>query len=243
MSDLVVDNRQPERVAAVWDAGDLGCGDLVLELRGRLAAIPGRVLRVIALDPGAPEDIPAWCRLTGHALIHQEEATRSYWIRARGAREQTAAAPGRGLAPVSEVDEIYSPMVFQLAQSLPASSHLPAPDATATAESKLCGSIVAVDVAVSERKIDAYAQRVQACLFGRATAAVVAREITGTPIAELQQVSSAMRAMLEAGGPPPDGRWVELAVLAPVRLLKGRHTSTLLVFDALDRAIASLPRD
>lgn len=53
-----------------WDAGDLACGDLVLQLRGRMEAMPpGRVLRLIARDPGAPEDLPAWCRLTGHTLL------------------------------------------------------------------------------------------------------------------------------------------------------------------------------
>jgi tRNA 2-thiouridine synthesizing protein A len=56
---------------AEWDAGDMACGDLVLELRRRLTAVaPGRVLMVTALDPGAPEDLPAWCTLTGHALVY-----------------------------------------------------------------------------------------------------------------------------------------------------------------------------
>ena len=55
---------------AEWDAGDMGCGDLVLELRARVEAlVPGRVLRLTARDPGAPADIPAWCRMTGHALV------------------------------------------------------------------------------------------------------------------------------------------------------------------------------
>ena len=58
---------------AEWDAGDLGCGELVLELRHRLARMgPGQVLRLTALDPGAPADIPAWCRMVGHALIAQQ---------------------------------------------------------------------------------------------------------------------------------------------------------------------------
>lgn len=53
-----------------WDAGDLGCGDLVLELLGRLRALaPGQVLKLVATDPGAPADIPAWCRMTGHTLL------------------------------------------------------------------------------------------------------------------------------------------------------------------------------
>ena len=56
-----------------WDADDLGCGELVLELRTRVGAMrPGQVLRLIARDPGAPQDLPAWCRMTGHALVSQQ---------------------------------------------------------------------------------------------------------------------------------------------------------------------------
>ena len=65
---------------ARWDAGDLGCGDLVLELRLRLEAMrPGQLLQLIARDPGARADIPAWCRMTGHALIAERHP--SYQIR------------------------------------------------------------------------------------------------------------------------------------------------------------------
>ena len=53
-----------------WDAGDLGCGELVLQLRFRIEQLePGALLRLVALDPGARADLPAWCRLTGHALV------------------------------------------------------------------------------------------------------------------------------------------------------------------------------
>jgi tRNA 2-thiouridine synthesizing protein A len=58
---------------AEWDAGDLGCGDLVLELRARMEPLaPGRILKLTARDPGAPADIPAWCRMTGHALVSEQ---------------------------------------------------------------------------------------------------------------------------------------------------------------------------
>jgi len=54
----------------VWNAGDLGCGELVMELRLRLAALPpGAEIEVVATDPAAPEDIPSWCRMTGHPLV------------------------------------------------------------------------------------------------------------------------------------------------------------------------------
>ena len=55
---------------AEWDAGDMGCGELVLELRSRIADLkPGQILKLTARDSGAPADIPAWCRLTGQVLV------------------------------------------------------------------------------------------------------------------------------------------------------------------------------
>jgi len=30
---------------------------------------PGQTLEVIAQSPGAPADLPAWCRMTGHTLV------------------------------------------------------------------------------------------------------------------------------------------------------------------------------
>ncbi len=55
---------------SIWDTGAMGCGELIVLLRGRTLALePGQVLRVIARDAGAPEDLPAWSRLTEHPLI------------------------------------------------------------------------------------------------------------------------------------------------------------------------------
>jgi tRNA 2-thiouridine synthesizing protein A len=60
-------------VDATWDAGELACGDLLLHLRTRVEALaPGQRLRLVARDGGAPADLPAWCRLTGHALLAAE---------------------------------------------------------------------------------------------------------------------------------------------------------------------------
>ena len=46
-----------------------------------------------------------------------------------------------------------------------------------------------------------------------------------------------MRAMLKENGPVPTGKWADLALLEPVRDYKARHTSTLLVFEAIGRAL------
>ncbi|MEM7305746.1 MAG: sulfurtransferase TusA family protein [Planctomycetota bacterium] len=53
-----------------WDAGDRGCGELALELKLRVRRLDsgGRLL-LRTTDPGAPADLPAWCRLTGNLLV------------------------------------------------------------------------------------------------------------------------------------------------------------------------------
>jgi tRNA 2-thiouridine synthesizing protein A len=62
-----------------WDAGEMGCGDLVLELRRRLRGMsPGQILKLRATDRGAREDLPAWSRLTGNTLIASDPPL--YWI-------------------------------------------------------------------------------------------------------------------------------------------------------------------
>ena len=57
-------------IARHWHAGETGCGVLVIGLKREIAMIGAHeLLEVVALDAGAPSDIPSWCRLTGHKLI------------------------------------------------------------------------------------------------------------------------------------------------------------------------------
>jgi len=65
-----------------WDAGELGCGELIFELRLKVNELsPGQVLKLTSRDPGAPAEIPAWCAMTGHGLLGA--AHPEYWIRRR----------------------------------------------------------------------------------------------------------------------------------------------------------------
>jgi tRNA 2-thiouridine synthesizing protein A len=66
-----------------WDAGELGCGELVLGVRKRLRAHPGQVLKLIALDAGASVDLQAFCNMTGDVLLASDPVSKSYWLRAR----------------------------------------------------------------------------------------------------------------------------------------------------------------
>ena len=141
---------------------------------------------------------------------------------------------------MTALEDIYSQRILELAANSPRGLRLVAPDATATAHSKLCGSTVTLDIRMAGDRITDYGQQVRACLLGQSSAAVVAAHAVGSSAAELREVGRQMRAMLKEGGPPPSGKWADLAALEPVREVKGRHASTLLVFDALEKAIGEV---
>ncbi len=138
------------------------------------------------------------------------------------------------------LDGIYNRGVLDLAGNLSRLGRLDAPDASATAQSRLCGSTVTVDLKMDGDRVTDFAHDVHACALGQASAAVMAKNIVGATEAELRTVRDEMRRMLKENGPPPGGRFAELAVLEPVRDYKPRHASTMLTFDAVVEALDKL---
>lgn len=141
---------------------------------------------------------------------------------------------------MTQLSEIYNQRILELAAHIAGAERLADADATATAHSKLCGSTVTVDLKVEGGQVTAFGQTVKACLLGQAAASVMGRNIVGSSASELREAGAQMRKMLKAGGPPPTGRWSDLAVLEPVKDYKARHASTLLVFDAVEAALAKV---
>lgn len=140
-----------------------------------------------------------------------------------------------------DLEDIYTERVLELSANMPRVGRLENPDATASAHSRLCGSRITVDLCMEGDIVTDYAHDVRACLLGQTSASVVARNIVGTSAREIREIGAQMRAMLKEGGPPPSGeKWGDLAVLELVRDYKARHASTLLVFDAVEDAIAQI---
>jgi TusA-related sulfurtransferase/uncharacterized OsmC-like protein len=74
---------------AVCDGGDLDCGSgLLLIIRNAMQPLPGGgVLEVRSREISVKEDLPAWCRMVGHALVGTEDAENRYthyFIRKKG---------------------------------------------------------------------------------------------------------------------------------------------------------------
>lgn len=135
------------------------------------------------------------------------------------------------------LDDIYNKRILELAADIPRLGQLDAPQARASALSKLCGSKVTVDLAMQDGRVTDFAHDVKACALGQASSSLMARNVIGSSAQELRDLRQTMRAMLKENGPPPTGKWEELKVLEPVRDFKARHASTLLTFDAVVDAV------
>ena len=130
------------------------------------------------------------------------------------------------------IDDLYSAKILRLVANIPHAGRLAAPDATSEKTSKLCGSKITVDVALSDGRVSDFAQEVRACALGQASAAVLGANIIGADVSEIEVARDALRAMLKTNGPAPQGRFSELGVLEAVKDYPARHASTLLAFEA-----------
>lgn len=138
------------------------------------------------------------------------------------------------------LDAIYNKKILEFAGNIPRLERLENPQASARAHSKLCGSTVDVDLVMEDGKVSDYGQRVNACALGQAASSVVGRLIIGSDGDELRLVREQMHSMLKENGPPPAGKWEDLQYLEPVRDYPARHTSTLLIFDAVVDAVEQI---
>jgi tRNA 2-thiouridine synthesizing protein A len=79
MSETVASDRR-------IDAGETKCGELLMMMHKEMKLMrPGEVLDVSAYSAGNLLDVPAWCRLTGHALLGIELGEPAhFFIRKKG---------------------------------------------------------------------------------------------------------------------------------------------------------------
>ena len=141
---------------------------------------------------------------------------------------------------MTSLEDLYNAQILELAANIPLSGRLEHADASATAHSKLCGSTITIDLKMDGDRVTDYRQTVKACLLGQSSAAIMGRHIVGARAGELKDIAARMRKMLKEGAEPPAETWPEIKLLAPIRMYKARHASTMLVFDAVEDAIRQI---
>ncbi|QNM82673.1 iron-sulfur cluster assembly scaffold protein [Sphingomonas sabuli] len=134
---------------------------------------------------------------------------------------------------------LYTIDILRLASALPAPAALDRIDGTGVERSPTCGSTVTTRVQLDDaRWIEQVSQDVQACAFGQAAAAIVARHATGRTGDEVETALEQLSAWLSGQRDvPPD--WPGFETLASARSRASRHPAILLPLRALRAAIES----
>lgn len=132
---------------------------------------------------------------------------------------------------------LYNMDVLRLATSLADWPRLAGPHSSAEKRSVVCGSRVAVDVALDEAgRVVAFGQDVQACALGQASAALLAASIVGRNADEIDDARMELTAFL-AGTGESIGEWPGLGVLKAAKGYPARHASIRLPFEAAAEAV------
>ena len=63
--------KHPHLPDTSFDGGDMDCGNgLLLMIRRNIDPLPrGGLLEILSTETSVREDLPAWCRMTGNALV------------------------------------------------------------------------------------------------------------------------------------------------------------------------------
>lgn len=142
----------------------------------------------------------------------------------------------------SDLIDLYSGRILELAADIPLVGRLDAPQASVRKRAPLCGSAVTVDLDAQDGRITRYSHDVRACALGQAAASVIGQVVIGRSRDEILRGRDELRAMLKDGGPAPSPPFEELGVLMPARGFRNRHDSILLTFDAIAEAMEGLEK-
>lgn len=140
------------------------------------------------------------------------------------------------------MDDLYHPRILELAADIPHVGRLDSPDGAATKVSRVCGSVVTVELKLRDGVVSEVAVHPKACALGQAATGVLAMHAIGATPQEIRDARDGLRAMLKEGASPPAGRFWELRHLEGVRDYPPRHASTMLAFDAAVEALDQASR-
>jgi len=135
---------------------------------------------------------------------------------------------------------LYTTEILRLAASLGEPAILDRVDGIGDERAPTCGSRVVTRVQRNlDGTISAVVQDVQACAFGQAAAALVARHAPGHSAADVEIALADVAAWL-AGEQDDPGNWPGFAALAPARSRRSRHPAILLPFRSLLAALRAV---
>jgi 5-methyltetrahydropteroyltriglutamate--homocysteine methyltransferase len=113
---MVWNDRHPVQPDASFDGGALDCGNgLLLLIRRHMDPLnSGQLLEIRSTEPSVDEELPAWCRMTGNALLSRVRlgTGRSYLVQKGGIPRPSVAGPSPTArsAPAATSIPVYKPL-------------------------------------------------------------------------------------------------------------------------------------
>lgn len=135
-------------------------------------------------------------------------------------------------------DDLYNRAILDRAKAAIGAGALSAPQARVTVDNPLCGDRITIDVSLADGRVAAVAHKVRGCALCQASASIIGAHAVGQSASEIAGARAALKGMLSADGPTPNGAWQELGVFAPARAHRSRHDCVLLPWEALDQAMS-----
>lgn len=134
--------------------------------------------------------------------------------------------------------KLYSPAMLGLATEL---AHYPLGDGLplrGEARARSCGSVMVLGLSLDAAgRVARIGMQISACAIGQASAALLARSITGADAQAITTTTDALVAWLAGEGTLPD--WPSLDLLTPALVHSGRHGALLLPWKAACIALSS----
>ncbi len=131
---------------------------------------------------------------------------------------------------------LYTRDILRLAASIPFVEPIDGAEGSAERRSPTCGSGMTVKVRMNGDRVGALSQRVEACAFGQASAALMGQSAVGCSDGEIHNALRGIERWL-GGDDAAVTSWPGLAVLEPARSRVGRHGAILLPFVTLLAAV------
>jgi SUF system NifU family Fe-S assembly protein len=130
------------------------------------------------------------------------------------------------------IDALYSRDILRRTTELKHVGRLDAPQGSADRTAKLCGSKIHVDVRLEGDVISDFAQEVEACALGQASASILSQTVIGASIGEVRDARDGLRQLLKGEDTTFPDRFRDLIILQSVKDFPARHASTMLAWEA-----------
>ena len=98
------------------------------------------------------------------------------------------------------MEDLYHPRIMELAAEIPHVGRLNAPDGASTKVSRVCGSVVTVELKLKDGVVSEIAVHPKACALGQASSSIMARHVVGSRADDLKALRETMHKMLRARG-------------------------------------------